>query len=319
MKLYNRYTETRFSSYRLIGLIGLLVIIGLSFSGCSHTDSEEVIEFHVGFSQVWKNGRNVTKADPTSGLSAPTVSYPNSIYVIPSDGTTPGTPFTISPKDNTQNDNSGYIQYHESTHIYTTLTAHNLSFQAYWPGTDMWTTLPQYSDIDYILSSPSTPTSDHIFFSMAHQMAMIRCAIKTYEGYNDLRTVKLVSFKVTAPSTSANIFSSVTLSDEPDNGNALTLQPGLTIKTQEYTPILMFYVNPSVSGLANKTIGVEAVYDIYDKDGQITRKNCTSTKTFSISSFTLAAGKYYDILILLDPEFLFVLSDNDDTSDLILQ
>jgi len=171
----------------------------------------------------------------------------------------------------------------------------------------MWTVLPQYSDIDYILSSPSTPKSDHLFFSMAHQMAMIRCAIKTYEGYNDLRTVKLVSFKVTAPSTSTNIFSSVTLSD------------GLTITPQEYTPILMFYVNPSVSGQANKTIGVEAVYDIYDKDGQITRKNCKSTKTFTISSLTLAAGKYYDILILLDPEFLFVLSDNDDTADILLQ
>ena len=92
---------------------------------------------------------------------------------------------------------------------------------------------------------------------------------------------------------------------------------------------IAFVVNPSII----KRFQIDATYSVYDEanadpdgDGVVTyaglgtplRKNCTSSMTVEMSKFsltTLTAGAYYDVFITIAPDFLYVLSDNDQTTD----
>ena len=92
---------------------------------------------------------------------------------------------------------------------------------------------------------------------------------------------------------------------------------------------IAFVVNPSII----KRFQIEAKYSVYDEanadpdgDGVVTyadlgtplRTNCTSSMTVEMSKFsltTLTAGAYYDVFITIAPDFLYVLSDNDQNSD----
>ena len=96
---------------------------------------------------------------------------------------------------------------------------------------------------------------------------------------------------------------------------------------------IAFVVNPSII----KRFQIDATYSVYDEanadpdgDGVVSwgtngdgmgtplRKNCTSSMTVEMSKFsltTLTAGAYYDVFITIAPDFLYVLSDNDQTTD----
>ena len=74
---------------------------------------------------------------------------------------------------------------------------------------------------------------------------------------------------------------------------------------------------------------LEVTYDVYDLNGQMTRKDVTTTSTVRLGNYVittnsegkkcLKAGYYYNVLIYIIPDYLYVLSDNDNGSDTMLK
>lgn len=86
------------------------------------------------------------------------------------------------------------------------------------------------------------------------------------------------------------------------------------------------------TGITNQSDGfnLEIVYDVYTLHGQKTRYNVTQTmnvkrnlfmdpnnKSNPISAF--AAGSYYNLLIDINPDYLYVLADDDITGHLVIK
>lgn len=73
-----------------------------------------------------------------------------------------------------------------------------------------------------------------------------------------------------------------------------------------------------------KQFKINVRYDVYDRTGQKTRENATAnsimtfpnTGTGAITDYV--AGSYYNILIKIKPDFLYVLSDTDASADVII-
>ena len=75
-------------------------------------------------------------------------------------------------------------------------------------------------------------------------------------------------------------------------------------------------------------IKLEVKYDVYDLNGQMTRKDVTTTSTVTLGNYVtticegkkcLKAGYYYNVLIYIIPDYLYVLSDNDNGSDTVIK
>ena len=75
-------------------------------------------------------------------------------------------------------------------------------------------------------------------------------------------------------------------------------------------------------------ITLEVTYDVYDLNGQMTRKDVITTSTVTLGNYVntirdgrkrLMAGYYYNVLIYIIPDYLYVLSDNDNGADTMLK
>ena len=75
-------------------------------------------------------------------------------------------------------------------------------------------------------------------------------------------------------------------------------------------------------------IKLEVEYDVYDLNGMMTRKGVTTTSTVTLGNYVttiregkkcLKAGYYYNVLIYIIPDYLYVLSDNDNGSDTVIK
>ncbi len=75
-------------------------------------------------------------------------------------------------------------------------------------------------------------------------------------------------------------------------------------------------------------ITLEVKYDVYDLNGQMTRKDVITTSTVTLGNYVtttregrkcLRAGYYYNVLIYIIPDYLYVLSDNDNGADTVIK
>ncbi|MCD8387725.1 MAG: fimbrillin family protein [Bacteroidales bacterium] len=103
--------------------------------------------------------------------------------------------------------------------------------------------------------------------------------------------------------------------------------------TNSYQPFGSCYVYP---GQSMETLNVKVTYDVYDLStlsdfesgksdipGQLLRENDTATNVVwlklidntQVGDRVLEAGKYFDVMIRIEPAFIYVLSDNDPTAD----
>ena len=93
-----------------------------------------------------------------------------------------------------------------------------------------------------------------------------------------------------------------------------------------------FHVNPNSAELFEtvddkevekewlRTVLIVAEYDVYDKNGQITRRGCTAQNTLALGFTSKEKGKYFDIYATVKPDFLYVLSDGDkEMADVVLR
>jgi len=329
--------------YSLRGWL-LLSIVSMAtaslFVSCSEDERDEsdgYVKYTLDVQQSWENGRDGSMSNSTRDGNVPTALLPEKYWIF-ADCTT-GDGEDVGPKEASESE--GFIvEIKEKDIEKYTFIAYSpvrgketieLTETDTHPYSPIWD-IPLYGDKDYLLARGTkdvkvTPQASRVSFTLAHQTAMVRLFLSVSSSYLNLRSIKLKSLKVLDVDGEDAINSvdySATNADE--RKDLLSNCPD---------PLLLFYVNPSHTDYATKkAVIIKAIYDVYDKgpegDGQnaqLTRKECVAKNKLYLTSIkktdnTLAditAGKYYDIKITLDPDFLYVLSDNDNKSDLVLQ
>lgn len=206
-----------------------------------------------------------------------------------------------------------------------------------------------YSSYDYMVADCyKFQKSGTVPFNMCHLSARICIRLKIGEKYSKMRKIKITEVSVNDRSVGGTYFlCSVPLSGEPmdpsDNGIQITsngaytpatdpaeilLIPifneptGLELKSDKYQQFGSLYVMPQT--ISTLTINVK--YDVYDhteknvpirKDQRVT--NTISFKDPNTGDFRrVESGKYYEVNILVSPEYLYVLSDNDVKPDFLI-
>jgi len=326
----------------------LTLLLFSTLSSCSDEDAavpNTTLQYAISLSQPWREGSSFTRASSTRALDAPEVNYPEKVYVTATSKTNEADKksYILSPEAETDPDTDGYKQYHTTT-LDPPLVLADVEYfkfiaKSQYPlpteSEDIWTTIPPFGHTDYLLwqSDSVEPTDRHILITLSHQTSLVRFALSVAEKYAAIRTFRLKSLKVykcngvdadgklTFGTEDADIIDQATISAD---GIDLTTDPEI---------FLSFHVKPDSEDFTTapnlKTLKVVATYDVYDKgpkgDGQgaqLTRSNCTAQNTLTLpltGSNALQIGKYYDIQVTLAPDFLYVLSDNDNESDLVLK
>lgn len=162
----------------------------------------------------------------------------------------------------------------------------------------------------------------HLRITLHHTKALLRFAFQEAKKYDSIRYVKITKIQL--------------------NGNQCHLAD--KVLTTDYQVIAYAYIDPKVVTTSSMNT-LKCTYDVYDKDpnstspdqindAHITRSNVVTQNSFKLSALkdfkglsdpkdlkdpiVLTPGFYYDLLITLDPDYLYTLSDHDEPTDLIL-
>ena len=174
--------------------------------------------------------------------------------------------------------------------------------------------IPEIGPTDYLSSevvryTAETTPRDHLLFTLKHRTALLRLKFAVDPNYLKVRDIVLRKIKIN--NHNVDFIDYTTL--DGSNGNQLSATASF---------IAFAYINPS----ATTTFGFntlwtfECTYDIYDKDGisaaHLTRKDVTAKNQVNMNNLLspaekLEAGKYYDLNITINPDYLYVLSEHD--------
>lgn len=314
----------------------ILLAASFEIAGCAD-DQEEWVDddapLSIAVTSSWQNGREngETRSLPgfitADGLLTPT---PEWVYLaLPS--SLGNTNFYVANASSTA-DIATYIHYEDfyskdGTKLDKSPITRNLAqtgdITAYYklengvavdPKTfTPFTTIPEISNCDYISSDPTRyPVDenhrDHLLFTMYHRTALLRLKFAVDPNYLKVRDIVLRKIKINNHNVD---FIDYTTLDGSD-GKKLSSTPSF---------IAFAYINPTASTFwFNEPWTFGCTYDIYDKDGisveHLTRKEVTATNKVNMKELLtpaakLEAGKYYDLNITLNPDYLYVLSEHD--------
>lgn len=180
--------------------------------------------------------------------------------------------------------------------------------------------------------NPSTE-GDKLYLLTEHLFSGIEFQIKVNSKYDELRTIKLKSFKLKAdkadnhtnPNPLKTVTATVTLKDGAtsptvefsnpvyaSDGNAAEMSEGEgKLLTTEYQSFMAFMCPASGSVITtNLNYVLETTYDVYDKKGNLVRENQTASNAIKLEN-ALSAGTKREVKIEVNPTFLYVLSDAD--------
>ena len=180
--------------------------------------------------------------------------------------------------------------------------------------------------------NPSTE-GDKLYLLTEHLFSGIEFQIKVNSKYDELRTIKLKSFKLKAdktdnhtnPNPLKTVTATVTLkagATSPTvefsnpvyatDGNAAEMSEGEgKLLTTEYQSFMAFMCPASGSVITtNLNYVLETTYDVYDKKGNLVRENQTARNAIKLEN-ALSAGTKREVKIEVTPTFLYVLSDAD--------
>lgn len=183
----------------------------------------------------------------------------------------------------------------------------------------LFTSIPAIGACDY-MSSDATgyPVNenyrDHLLFTLKHRTALLRLKFVVSNKYLQIRDIVLR--KVTI-----NDQTLLLGNDANVGGTSENPLPGMKLSGSA-TPYACAYIRTTGDGgiTTSSELTFKCTYDIYDKDdisaAHLTRKGVTATNkvvlnTLSTPINTLEAGKYYDLTITINPDYLYVLSEHD--------
>lgn len=287
----------------------------MAFVGCTDDAEHDMRQVQFCVQAAWQNGRNgnQTRALSNTDLLAPgtsdirigTQDYPTEIDVHCSDGTDFHLQSLSRPACSQHN---GFVNYgsdlsESQKYTIESIRAHSLSFTASATIDD--------GDVLQGEAGESTIVGEHLQFTLHHTKALIRFAFKVDPRYDKVRYIKITGIKL-------------------NDADCVVVEK--VLNTTDMTYIAYVYVDPAVVTATNLNT-LECTYDIYDKDAifdgkmadselaqHITRKDVKARNQFQFNklqdaTYTLVtvinAGYYYDLMITLNPDYLYVLSDHD--------
>ena len=168
---------------------------------------------------------------------------------------------------------------------------------------------------------------------MDHLMAKVTPYFYVHDQYANLRTIKIKKVQFSM-SDAATYTAQVVYNN--DNSYTTTWQGGATAAVElttfenesspkvldqnadakgEALPTECFYLCPAQS---TANLKMTVTYDVYDKSGAVTREDITADNAI-LKLNTLKAGTNYKLYIKVVPTYLYVLSDNDEASVLVIK
>lgn len=189
---------------------------------------------------------------------------------------------------------------------------------------------------DFAYEGGSTTTENYVFLLFEHLYASLRVQMRVHGDYNALRTIKLKSLrlKTQAGETTSNTKTNIDIDLKATDGSNPSENP---IQSIAYTPAGETISEPPTfwSSTAGETLTtaytahsayfmpqdittfvLTSVYDVYDKQGNLLRKDCMVTNTMLLSDLlteqeTTRLGSRYTIKMTIKPTYLYMLSEPD--------
>jgi len=164
---------------------------------------------------------------------------------------------------------------------------------------------------------------------MDHLMAKVTPHFYIHEAYNNVRTIKVKKVEFSIDNASKYTVSiDYTNPVKPDVSWTPASTEDLSLTAFEYTsdaPALttdkqaigQFFLCPAQSV---ENLKMSVTYDVYDKKGALTRENVTAENSIlKLKNESITAGTNYKLNIQVVPTYLYILSDNDEESVLIVE
>ena len=164
---------------------------------------------------------------------------------------------------------------------------------------------------------------------MDHLMAKVTPHFYINAAYNDVRTIKVkkVEFsidnasKYTASINYTNpvkpVVSWTSASTENLSLTAFEYTSDAPALTTDKQAIGQFFLCPAQSV---ENLKMSVTYDVYDKKGALTRENVRAENSIlKLKNESITAGTNYKLNIQVVPTYLYILSDNDEESVLIVE
>jgi hypothetical protein len=175
-------------------------------------------------------------------------------------------------------------------------------------------------------------TGNYVFLLFDHLYAALRIKMKMNGTYNALRTIKLKEIKMRTSTneggTKKFINATVRLTKnvggnpidnitfvqtgdvDTEGSTVFKSANGQTLTTEEQS-FQGHFMPQGVTQLV-----VTSTYDVYDKNGNCVRQNCSADNTLVISDLfylqtTVYRGNRYTVNMTVQPTYLYVLSDPD--------
>ena len=193
-------------------------------------------------------------------------------------------------------------------------------------------------DFAYTATAISKTSGDgnFVFLLFDHLYAALRVKMRVYGDYDELRTIKLKKLYLStkAGETTSKDKYTITVnlqandgSSSPITGISYDLDPtgntigedGLSFWSSDAgetltTDFKSFTGHFMPSGIT--TLVLTSEYDVYDKKGNLIRKDCEATNTMVLSSLIseqtyTQRGRRYTVNMTIQPTYLYVMSDPD--------
>lgn len=171
-----------------------------------------------------------------------------------------------------------------------------------------------------------------IYLLIDHLYAALQLNMNINSEYNALRTIKLT--KLTLKSNSVTKTYKVTATMTPNETNTSPLAITYVATTEDGKEIELYNgkgkgengqdiekeleVDKYIQFLActvplstNTQFEMETTYNVYDRKGNLIRKNCTAKNVLNLPTGGLARGQKYTFNLTVNPTYLYVLSDPD--------
>lgn len=253
----------------------------------------------------WCDGRAATRAVTDN---VPTTELPQELIVKQVDSD-PEITFTIEQEHS--HDHDGYISYH------TTITEDydpEASFIAY---NKDWPTEPYCGFFDYMSTEPTDFDSDkHLMFTLKHRSALIRLFFGISEKYNVTRQVKLTSVKCCGTEWQSDdiLLPSITPESPLVVSDTWSLAAWYYVSPRAITALTL---NVNYAVYSNNELGTDSRFT-RQVEAEIPLNNLLDSEGTKLTQ--IEAGNYYDLYLLIDPDYLYTLSDHDERTgfDLIL-
>ena len=333
-----------------------LLLFSCSKENVEEYADEHEVKFGVGFADVWKEGNfnsnkakavtrgELTRLDPpvtpvlykvfvkaTSKTNANSQLDLTLTNMSSSGALNPGgvTEFDITPADEITEDNYTMYDYEARTVIPEDFTAET-DYDNVWNAG----TVPLFGTADYLSGTGVTDVQNlRVYFPLQHNTVLVRFVLGVGSEIDAIRTLRLTSLRIYRstgmgadgkPEYDRDDAATVIASASPaSSGDALTTagRSYAEIHVNPDSPELFETVGEEeVEKAWLRTVLIVAGYDVYDKSGQLLRKDCTARNTLALGYTPQAKGRYYDIYATIKPDFLYVLSDNDkETADVVLR